>query len=105
MGTQQAGAYLELRRKQMGLSRAKVAKALRTTEKQIERIEGGEIDTRSSLIAGFARLVDANAQRLFSLLLGEPIQETDDLWAEFDRLTPAQQQIVIGLLREFLRGE
>ena len=105
MGTVEAGAYLRDCREARGLSVLAVARKLHTSKSQIERIEDGEIDTRSSLIAGFARLVNANANRLFSLLLGEPVPDTDEWWSDFDRLTPEQRHIVIGILREFVTGE
>lgn len=71
MGQVAAGAYLEGLRLASRKSRADVAKAIGTSESQVQRIEAGEIDTRGSLLFGFARFVKANMAHLAKLLLDD----------------------------------
>lgn len=104
MGTQAAGAYLAEHRVARRLSRAAVAAHLGTSEKQIERIDAGQIDTRSSLLLGYARLVGANIRRVTGLLLGEDVA-ADDPWSTFDGLAPHEQRAVIDLIRALANGE
>jgi transcriptional regulator with XRE-family HTH domain len=84
MGAVAAGAYLENLRNQQRRSRAEIARLLKTSESQIQRIEAGEIDTRSSLLFGFARAVKANFLHLARLLLDD--KASDDEVARFSGL-------------------
>jgi transcriptional regulator with XRE-family HTH domain len=68
------GAYLRALREQRGLSRAAVAAALNTGERVIYRIEGGEGDTRSSLLLRYAALVGASGDDLLRPFAeGQPV--------------------------------
>lgn len=77
MGMVAAGAYLESLRLASKKSRADVAKAIGTSESQVQRIEAGEIDTRGSLLFGFARFVKANISHLAKLLLDDAASEAE----------------------------
>lgn len=68
MSTAAAGAYLEVLRKHMHLSREKVAKQLKTSRSQIERIEGGIGETRTTQLVAFARFVQGKVDEVVALL-------------------------------------
>ena len=106
MGTQSAGAYLKQLRDMQRLSLDTVAKKLHTSKSQIDRVERGVLDTRSSLLLGYARLVGANIRYLIALLLDDPaVDDGTDPWTEFDQLTPKQRQAVIEMIRSMQRDE
>lgn len=79
MSMQTAGLYLQDLRKKRGLSVPDVARELETSKSQIDRIEDGTINTRTSLFLAYARLVNADIDYLTSLALDEGV----------DHLTPA----------------
>lgn len=68
MSTAAAGAYLEVLRKHQNLSRDKVAKHLKTSRSQIERIEGGIGETRLTQLVAFVRFVQGKVDDVVSLL-------------------------------------
>ncbi len=103
MSTQRAGAYLRELREARGLSLATVGRRLQTSKSQVDRIERGAGETRTSLMLRYARLVGANTSKLAALLLGEPYD--DDTWNDFDRLTPEQQRAVTEIIRQMIRDE
>ncbi len=102
MGTQSAGAYLRELREARGWSLATVGARLQTSKSQIDRIERGRGETRTTLLLSYARLLGANIRKVIALMPDEPFVD-DAEWAEFDKLSPEQQQIVIGILKEFAR--
>jgi transcriptional regulator with XRE-family HTH domain len=64
---QRLGAYLRGLREQHSLSAAQCAAALGVGEASIYRIEAGRIDTRVSLLLGYAALVGASGDYLVGL--------------------------------------
>lgn len=77
MSTQAAGAYLQELRNAGGLSREAVARQLRTSDSQVERIELGQTNTRGSVWFEFARIVGANLYHLAALLTDERATRDD----------------------------
>jgi transcriptional regulator with XRE-family HTH domain len=77
MSAEAAGAYLWELRKRAKLSRDAVAQRLETSRSQIERIEGGDGETRSSLLLGFTELVGGDVNHVASLFLNEKMKATD----------------------------
>lgn len=75
MGMLAAGAYLRLLREGRGLTRASLARQLSTDDTQVERIEKGRIDTRSSLLFAFIREVRGSADQVMLLLLDDAAGE------------------------------
>ena len=104
MSARHAGAYLQSLRERRKLSRAVVAKALKTSESQIERMDYGSTRVNGELVLAYARYLGANMRRVVALFLDEPVPD-DDLWSDFDRLTPAQQQAVIEIMRQMTGGD
>ncbi len=104
MGKTEAGMYLRERREARGLSVRAVARHLQTSKSQVDRIEAGEIDTRSSLLIRYARLVGANMERLAALFVGESYDE-DSEWSEWDDLSPEQRRKALEFIRSIVRGE
>lgn len=124
------GLYLRTLRDDLGMSRGAVAKQLRTDDSQIERIENGQIDTRSSLLFRFVELVQGRLEDIRGLILGEPDSPdlgrnaardwiaqgkkgTEDIVATIAslteeerlilaRLNPDQRQALLNLARQFL---
>jgi transcriptional regulator with XRE-family HTH domain len=103
MGQVAAGAYLESLRLAHKKSRADVARAIGPSESQIQRIEAGEIDTRSSLLFSFARYVKANFARLAELLLADADSEAEGIRLA-ESMTDEELQEAIQILGE-LRGD
>lgn len=66
---QAAGAYLSTLREALGLKPYRLAKMLGTSSSQIERIEAGEIETRSSLLFAFVDAVQGNPEQVMKLVL------------------------------------
>ncbi len=100
MSARTAGAYLQEVREQRKLSRATVAKALQTSESQIERLDYGTTRVNGELLLAYARYIGANMRRLVALILDDPPPDDDSVWDVFDRLSPAQQRAVIEIIRQ-----
>jgi transcriptional regulator with XRE-family HTH domain len=76
MSTAAAGAYLEVLRKHLNFSREKVAKQLKTSRSQIERIEGGIGETRTTQLVAFARFVQGKVDDVVALLdVGHTVED------------------------------
>jgi transcriptional regulator with XRE-family HTH domain len=104
MGTQSAGAYLRSLREKRGLSLEEVGRALQTSKSQVQRIERGQGETRTTLFLGYARLVGANVRHAIGLLFDDPASEAT-FWDDFDRLTPKQQDAVLEIMRQMIGDE
>lgn len=74
-----AGIYLRTLREHHGFSRAGIAKALGTSESQIERIEAGLVDTRGSLLLGFTSEVKGSAEQLAQLIVSKDATKEDGI--------------------------
>ena len=61
------GTYLRTLRDAHGLTRTDVAAEAGTNESQVQRIEAGEIDTRSSLLMRFVQAVAGNPYDVYEL--------------------------------------
>src|SRR5438132_13062566 len=75
-----AGLYLRTLRERQGLSRSDLVFELRKRkltldERQLARIEAGEIDTRSSLLLGITNVLRGSYQRVAELILSDTADE------------------------------
>jgi transcriptional regulator with XRE-family HTH domain len=66
-----AGMYIRTLRTAQGFSRADVAALTGTHESQVQRIENGEQETRSSLMVRIVRVVGGDIGQVATLLLDE----------------------------------
>ena len=77
MSLQAAGSYIRTLREARSLTREGIASAAGTSGSQVERIENGKQETRSSVLFGLARAVRGSVEQLQGLLLDEAAT-TDD---------------------------
>lgn len=80
-------SYVRELRDLRGLTQEELAKKVRTSVSQIVRIEKGEIDTRSSLLARIIAALEGNGQRLITLLVSEEATVLDGRRAAIDDVT------------------
>ena len=71
MSLHAAGLYIRTLREARQLSREEIAAAAGTSGSQVERIENGKQETRSSVLFGLVRAVRGNLEHLQQLLLDE----------------------------------
>ena len=71
------GSYIRTLREARGLSREEIAASAGTSGSQVERIENGKQETRSSVLFGLARAVRGNVAQLQELLLDEAAAADD----------------------------
>lgn len=85
-----ASELIRSRREAHGLTQARLARRARTTQRQISRIEGGEI---SPSVATVSRLLAAMGERLeLSAVAGPPSNQSDrDLQSAFRDQSPAER--------------
>jgi transcriptional regulator with XRE-family HTH domain len=98
-----AGALIRDARERHGLSQATLARRAGTTQKQVSRIERGEI---SPSIATLARLLAALGERLeLRAVPGPRDNRTDEeLRNDFERLTAAERIAQTAALSRALTG-
>lgn len=77
MSAEAAGAYLWELRKKTKLSRVAAAKRVGSVRSNIERIENGDGETRSSLLLAFTELVGGDIYHVASLFLNEKMKAED----------------------------
>jgi transcriptional regulator with XRE-family HTH domain len=91
MSTVAAGAYLALlREKNTSYSQVSIAKLLGTSKSQIQRIESGDGETRTSLMLGLARLVGGDPNEVSDLLLDPKADKEQGQRLAFERLERAK---------------
>jgi transcriptional regulator with XRE-family HTH domain len=85
-----AGGLIREARSRHGISQQSLARRARTTQKQISRIERGEI---SPSVATLSRLLAAMGERLELRAVAGPRSNASDaeLRADFEDLTPAER--------------
>lgn len=71
IGGKAVGAYLKTLRESAGLSPTEVAAQLKTDATQIWRVENWKTDTRTSILFGFAQIVNGSAADI-ELLINNP---------------------------------
>ena len=71
MSVHAAGSYIRTLREAHQLSRDEIAAAADTSGSQVERIENGKQETRSSVLLGLVRAVRGNVEHLQQLLLDD----------------------------------
>lgn len=77
------GLYLRVLREEKRIGRVALGKRLGTDDTQIERIEKGQIDTRSSLLFGFVDVVQGDPDDVATLILDvEDVPEKGQALAE-----------------------
>jgi transcriptional regulator with XRE-family HTH domain len=114
MSLQVAGLYLRTLRERQGLSRSDLVFELRKRkmtldERQLARIEAGEIDTRSSLLLGITNVLRGSYERVAELILSEAADEdlVQKYVAEWEQqqqtLTASEQEADLAQLQERLR--
>lgn len=101
MSTVAAGAYLQTLRTSAGLSQKDVAKLLKTSDSQIDRIERGQTNTRGTVWFQVAEILAANLYELSQLLTDTSASKEDGIalanqWLE---LTPVARQEYQRLLK------
>lgn len=69
MGTEAVGSYLKFLRNKRGMTLQQVADASDTSVSQISRIEGGEQETRGSVLLAFTRTVGGSPYDVTQLML------------------------------------
>jgi transcriptional regulator with XRE-family HTH domain len=103
MSLQVAGLYLRTLRERQGLSRSDLVFELRKRkltldERQLARIEAGEIDTRSSLLLGITTVLRGSYERVAELILNEAADE--DLVQKYVAEWEQQRQTLISSEQE-----
>lgn len=85
-----AGALIREARNRHGVSQQALARRARTTQKQISRIEGGEV---SPSISTLSRLLGALGERLELRAMPGPQdnRSDDELRADYERLTASER--------------
>lgn len=68
MGMKATGAYFRHLREHLGLSQAEVARRAGASSSQIYRIEEGQGETRATLVAAVAQVLNARPEDVISLL-------------------------------------
>jgi transcriptional regulator with XRE-family HTH domain len=98
-----AGEFLRTVRKQHGLSQAALARRARTTQKQVSRIERGDI---SPSVATVARLLAAMGERLeLRAMPGARDNRTDaELRADYSELSATERIAQTSALSRALTG-
>ncbi len=98
MSMQAAGMYLRTLRERRGFSREDVAHELGTDKTQIQRVENGTHDTRSSLLLGFVRVVQGNTDHVADLMLNadataEEGKQLAEQWLDQEQRGMIQQRV------------
>ncbi len=101
MSVAAAGAYLRTLREHHRLTRAEVAELTGTSETQIVRIEGGDVDSRGTLWAKFVAYVHGNFEQLANLLLDASATEEDGRRFAEEWLTRAQRATIDQLYQTY----
>lgn len=95
MSTVAAGAYLALlREKNTPYSQVSAAKMLGTSKSQIQRIESGDGETRTSLMLGLARLVGGDPHEVSDLLLDPKADKEQGQRLAAERLEKRAEAVV-----------
>jgi hypothetical protein len=97
MSLAHAGLYLRALRERQGRSRGDVVFDLRQRkltidERQLARIEAGEIDTRGTLLFALARILEGDYERIAQLLLSDEV--SDELLQTYIREWEAQRGLI-----------
>lgn len=102
------GAYLETLRKHHGWTRADVAVRLCTHESQIERVENGKHDTRSSLLFALVHLVGGDLEQVSKLVLDKNATEKDgqrEALTLLDRLKELDDKITLPVMKKNMAAQ
>lgn len=97
------GAFIREARSRRGISQQTLARRARTTQKQISRIERGDVSPSVSTVS---RLLAAMGERLELRAVPGPRDNRSDeeLRADFEELTPAERIAQTAALSRTLTG-
>jgi transcriptional regulator with XRE-family HTH domain len=101
--TPDAASLIREARSRHGISQETLARRARTTQKQISRIEGGEVSPSVSTVS---RLLAAMGQQLEMRAVPGPRDNRSDaeLRADFEELTPSERIAQTAALSRTLTG-